>query len=171
MDKLRELIRDIPDFPKPGILFKDITPLLQNREGFKLAITEMARRVQPLKPNHIVAIESRGFIFGSALAIEMGLGLVLVRKPGKLPYQTQKVQYALEYGTDELHIHVDALSARDNALIVDDILATGGTAAATGQLVEKTGSKIAGYAFLSELGFLNGRERLSPHAVISLMSF
>lgn len=168
---LQQFVRDIPNFPKPGILFKDITPLLQNGEGFRAAILEMARRIEPLRPTQIVAIESRGFIFGSALSMELGLGFIPVRKPGKLPYQTNSVRYGLEYGEDELHMHIDALSAKDSVLIVDDVLATGGTAEATSKLVQKTGAKLAGFAFFSELDFLKGREKLKPYPIVTLINF
>lgn len=169
MEQLRAGIRDIPDFPKKGIIFKDITPLLQDARLFKLAIAELARRVSALKPTHVVAIESRGFIFGAPLAVELGAGLVIVRKPNKLPYKTESLEYALEYGTDRLEMHVDALSPGDRVVIVDDLLATGGTAEATARLVEKLGARVEALAFFSELGFLPGRERLSRFHVVSVV--
>lgn len=153
-------VRDVPDYPKPGILFKDITPLLADRAAFRQVIERFAEAVRPLAPTQIVAIESRGFIFGGALALALGAGVTLVRKPGKLPRKTRRVSYALEYGTDTLEMHEDALTASDRALILDDVLATGGTASAVAELVTATGATIAGYAFLLELGFLPGRARL-----------
>lgn len=162
-------IRDIPDFPKKGIVFKDITPLLQDAALFRQAIQEMARRVRELRPTHVVAIESRGFIFGAPLAVELGAGLVIVRKPNKLPYKTESLEYALEYGTDRLEMHVDALRAGDRVVVVDDLLATGGTAEATARLVEKLGAKVEALAFFSELGFLPGRQKLSRYPVISVV--
>lgn len=171
MDSLRPFIRDIPDFPKPGIVFKDITPLLSDAKAFRDTIDGLVEQIRPLNVNKIVAIESRGFIFGPTLAYHLNAGLVIVRKPGKLPYQKAHIEYALEYGTDRLEMHVDCLSDKDRVVIVDDILATGGTAEATAKLVEGTGAKVAGLAFLSELDFLKGRQRLSPYPVISLLRF
>lgn len=170
MDQLRSCIRDVPDFPKPGILFKDITPLLQNAAAFRSAILELKKRLQKFPITHLAAIESRGFIFGSALAMEMGIGMAIIRKSGKLPFRTTKVEYTLEYGIDTLEMHVDALSKGDHVVIVDDVLATGGTAKATAQLVESVGAKVEALAFLSELPFLKGREKLSSYNVISLLS-
>ncbi len=153
---------DVPDYPKPGILFKDITPLLADPAAFGAVIDLFAAAARPLAPTQIVAIESRGFIFGGALARALDVGLTIVRKPGKLPRPTRRVSYALEYGTDTLEMHADALTASDRALILDDVLATGGTAGAVGELVTATGALVAGYAFLLELGFLSGRQRLPP---------
>ncbi|MCB0416253.1 MAG: adenine phosphoribosyltransferase [Bdellovibrionales bacterium] len=171
MDELRSAVRDIPDFPKPGILFKDITPLLQDARLFAQAIDLMAERVAPRRPTQVVAIESRGFLFGAPLAVKLGAGLVIVRKPNKLPFKTQKLEYALEYGTDTLEMHVDALKADDRVVIVDDLLATGGTALATAQLVEKIGARVGALVFFSELAFLNGREKLSGYTVETLVEF
>lgn len=170
MELLRSCVRDVPDFPKPGILFKDITPVLQNAEAFQLAMEEMARRVRGVVVDKVVAIESRGFIFGSALALSIKAGLSIVRKPRKLPYKTVQVEYSLEYGTDILEMHVDALTSGDQVVIVDDILATGGTAKATAELVEKMGGKVRTCLFFSELVFLKGREKLKPYRVESLLS-
>jgi len=170
IERLKSKIRDVPDFPKPGIVFKDITPLLQDGELFRLCILEMAKQVKKMEVGKLVAIESRGFIFASALAFELGAGLIPVRKPKKLPFKTARVDYALEYGTDSLEMHVDALAKGEKALIVDDILATGGTALATARLVEKAGASVAGFYFLSELSFLNGRQKLKEFQTYSLLT-
>jgi adenine phosphoribosyltransferase len=155
-----ELIADVPDWPKVGIVFKDITPLLANPAGFQRVIEDFAERLTPLGPTQIVGVESRGFIFGAAVAQRMGCGLTLVRKPGKLPRTTRHIAYDLEYGQDALEMHIDALSGTDRAVVIDDVLATGGTAWATAELVRSTGATLAGYGFLMELSFLNGRSRL-----------
>jgi len=169
LERLRRTIRDIPDFPKPGIVFKDITPLLKDRHCFHYAIKELASRTRALQVHHVLGIESRGFIFGSALAYELGAGLLIVRKPGKLPFKTTSVEYALEYGNDNLEMHVDALAKGDRVLIVDDLLATGGTAEATARLVEKAGGTVVGIACLCELAFLKGSEKLKGYNVITLL--
>lgn len=153
-------IKDVPDYPKPGIVFKDITPLLAHGPAFGQVIAEFVVALRPLAPTQIVGVESRGFIFGAAIAHAMGLGLTLVRKPGKLPRVTRRVSYALEYGTDTLEMHADALGPQDRAVIIDDVLATGGTAGAVGDLVGASGSTLVGLAFLMELGFLEGRKKL-----------
>lgn len=168
---IRSLIRDVPDFPKPGIVFKDITPLLENVTGFRAAITLMAARLQTHAPQALVAIESRGFILGAPLALHMGLPLVIVRKPGKLPRATESVSYQLEYGLDTLHMHADALQPGGRYAVVDDVLATGGTAAAVGSLIERLGAHVACQAFLIELGFLEGRGRLGASPVESLVTY
>ncbi len=168
------LIRDIPDFPTPGILFKDITPLLDDAEAFRWAADEMADRFSDTQADRVVGVEARGFILGAAVAYRLGLGFVPVRKPGKLPYNTRAVDYQLEYGTASLEAHTDALSPGQRALIVDDVLATGGTAAAAVELVSSAGAAVAGVAFLIELGFLSGREKIEVDAdcpVISLFCF
>ena len=170
MEILRSCVRDVPDFPKPGILFKDITPLLQNAEAFQLAIDQMARLVGKMGVQKVVAIESRGFIFGAALAFRLKTGLSIVRKPKKLPYKTTRVDYALEYGTDSLEMHVDALRQGENVVVVDDVLATGGTAAATATLVEKMGARVDSFLFFLELGFLNGRSKLKSYRVETVLS-
>lgn len=170
MELLRSCVRDVADFPKQGILFKDITPVLQNAEAFQVAIEEMARRVQGVAVDKVVAIESRGFIFGSALAFSLKAGLSIVRKPMKLPYKTVRVDYNSEYGADSLEMHVDALMPGEHVVIVDDILATGGTARASAELVEKMGGKVQTCLFFSELVFLKGREKLNPYRVESLLS-
>jgi adenine phosphoribosyltransferase len=171
MEDLKKGIRDIPDFPKKGILFKDITPLLQNGALFKQAIDAMAERFAGKKIDVVVGVESRGFIFASAVAYKLGAGVVIVRKPGKLPHKTYKATYALEYGTDSLEIHQDAIKADQNVLIVDDLLATGGTVKATAELVQKFGAQICGIAFLIELAFLNGREKLKDYELTTLITF
>lgn len=163
IDEIARLIRDVPDFPKPGILFKDITPVLSNAAAFKSLTKHLAKLVPP-HTTRLASIESRGFILGSAVAMELGLGLVLVRKPGKLPYATFSHSYDLEYGKDTLQIHVDALTAKDHVCIVDDVLATGGTASAAEVLCAETGATVTGFAFLMELGFLNGRKKLRAGA-------
>jgi adenine phosphoribosyltransferase len=160
LSELRARVRDIPDFPKPGILFKDVTPLLASGPVFRLTTKLLAERVAPLRPDALVGIESRGFLFGAALAHELGVGLLPVRKPGKLPYRTRRIEYALEYGTDALEMHEDAVAHDARIVIVDDLLATGGTAAATGQLVEQQGGQVVGFAFVIALDFLNGRQKL-----------
>ncbi len=158
------LIRDVPDFPKPGILFKDITPVLADGLAFKSLIRYLAGQV-PVGTTKLVAIESRGFILGAALAEFLGLGLVLIRKPGKLPAATHSHSYALEYGTDTLQIHVDALATSDRVCVVDDVLATGGTAQAAEILCRKAGAELSGFLFFIELGFLGGRLKLSAPAL------
>lgn len=170
MLELEKQIRNVPDFPKKGIGFKDITTLLKNPSAFRASLDEMQKRF-PEKIDVIVGIESRGFIFGAALADRIGASFVPARKPGKLPAETVKEEYALEYGTDALEIHKDAISRGQKVLIVDDLLATGGTAAATGRLVEKLGGKVLGFLFLIELAFLKGRERLAGHRIESLIRY
>jgi adenine phosphoribosyltransferase len=167
----RKHIRDIPDFPKPGILFKDITPLLGNAAAFRLIIDLFAERLAQLQPDFIVGIESRGFIFGAPLALRMGVGFVPVRKPGKLPYKTRKISYDTEYSTDTLEMHDDAFPQGARIVIVDDLLATGGTADATARLVEENGGKVASLAFVVELDFLAGRGRLGGREVVSLIHY
>ena len=157
---LKAMIRDVPDFPTPGIVFKDITTLLKEPEGFRRAIDLFADLCRSHAADKVVAIESRGFIVGSALADRLRLGVVPVRKPGKLPGKTIRRTYALEYGEDCLEIHSDALAPGERVLIVDDVIATGGTACATGELVRQVGATVAAYAFLVELSFLDGRRKL-----------
>lgn len=164
-------IRDVIDFPKPGIVFKDISPLLANSRAFNLALDLLAEQYDGQLFDTIVGIESRGFIFGAALAAAMRKGFVPARKPGKLPAQTYRVEYELEYGSDAIEIHCDAIAAGERVLLVDDLLATGGTAAATAQVVEKAGGELIGAAFVIELSFLSARERLAPLSVTSLVSY
>ncbi len=171
MKDLAAMVRDVPDFPKPGILFKDITPLLQDAEAFRQAIDRMAEAWAGKKIDVVLGIEARGFLFASALAYKLNAGLVIVRKPGKLPYKTKSVTYALEYGTDSLQIHDDALRAGQRVLIVDDVLATGGTVKAVTELVRQFNADIAGIAFLSELAFLRGREKLAEFELSTLIAF
>jgi len=165
-----QLIRDIPDYPKPGIVFKDITPLIGNAETFAAVTRAMAAPFRDLGVTHVVAIESRGFIFGGPIAHQLSAGFVPVRKPGKLPSERRTEEYALEYGTDVLEIHADAVDQSSRVLIVDDVLATGGTAAATCRLVESLGATVIGLSFLVALSFLPGLARLetrSVHAVVT----
>jgi len=166
---LRTLIRDIPDYPKKGILFFDITPLLGNAEGFREAIDLLAERFAASGATKVVAAEARGFIFGAALAYKMGLGFVPVRKPGKLPYKTKSVSYDLEYGSDTLCMHEDALLRGEKVLLVDDLLATGGTLSGVIKLVEEFGASIVGIGVVIELAFLNGKEQLHAYDCESLL--
>lgn len=169
--KLQDKIRDVPDFPVKGILFKDITTLLKDAAAFRYAIDELTARYKDEKIEIIVAMESRGFIFAAPLAYRLGAGFVPARKPGKLPAETISVEYSLEYGTDKVEMHKDACRPGQRVLIVDDLLATGGTATATVQLVEKLGGKVMGIAFLIELTFLNGRDRLKGYPIFSLIQY
>jgi adenine phosphoribosyltransferase len=168
---LKAAIRDVPDFPKPGIVFKDITTLLQEPVLFRRALDLMTVMCGDLPVDKVVAIESRGFILGGALADRLGAGFVPVRKPGKLPWKSRSVTYELEYGTDTLEMHEDAVGPADRVLVVDDVIATGGTARAVGELTEALGASVSGFAFLVELGFLKGRERLPGREVRSLIRF
>ena len=168
---LKNLIRDVPDFPKPGIVFKDITPLLADPGGFKLCVDLLAERIQATATEEILAIESRGFIFGAAVAAQLSLPLQLVRKPGKLPGATTGMEYDLEYGTDRVEIHCDALGAGKRYGIVDDLIATGGTAGATARLARTHGAEIVCCAFVIELAFLNGRRQLDGHRIESLIRY
>ncbi|MGC4113554.1 MAG: adenine phosphoribosyltransferase [Myxococcales bacterium] len=170
-DLVRSLVRDVPDFPKKGIIFKDITPVLAHPQAFKQIIDAMVDRYRPMKIDKILAIESRGFLFGSALAYALGAGLVIVRKPGKLPWKSVKEEYALEYGKDSLEMHVDAVAPGNRVLVIDDLLATGGTAEAAGRLVGKVGGQVAEFAFVVELAFLSGRKRLGADKVFSLIQY
>ena len=169
--QLEDWIRDIPDFPQRGILFKDITPLLQNPVAFHAALDRLAAHYAGAGIEMVVGVESRGFIFGAALAYLLNCGFVPVRKFGKLPYQTVTVEYSLEYGTNVVEMHTDAIRPGQRVLIVDDLLATGGTVSAAMELVEKLGGHIAGIAFLVELTFLKGREQLGGHDVFALIKY
>ena len=169
--ELKGMIRDIPDFPKNGVLFKDITTLLSNGQAFATAIDLIGDHYIDQKVDLIVAAEARGFVFGAALAYKLNCGVILIRKGGKLPYRTIKTQYELEYGTDELEIHEDSVRQGDRVLVVDDLLATGGTSVAAVELVEKLQGVVIGLAFLIELTFLKGRARLENHKVFSLIEF
>ena len=168
---IKKFIRDIPDFPKKGIIFKDITPLLKDKDAFRETIDQLCDKVKDLDFDLIIAPEARGFILGSAMAYKLGKGFVPVRKPGKLPYKTVYEEFQLEYGTDQLHIHIDAVEKGQNVLIVDDVLATGGTAKALANLVEKVGGNVTGMIFLIELSFLNAREKLQGYWVKSLIEY
>lgn len=171
VDELRSFVRDVPDFPKPGIMFKDITPLLANGHLFDAACKAMAAPFAEAGVTVVAAIESRGFLLGGPIAAALGAGIVPIRKLGKLPYTTQRVTYDLEYGTDALEVHVDACARGANVLIADDVLATGGTAAAACKLVESVGGHVVGCTFLIALGFLNGIDRLQGRRVESLLAY
>ncbi len=171
MDDLKKLIREIPDYPKPGILFYDITTLLKDKQGFHAVIDRLCAHYAGHKIDLVVGIEARGFIFAPALAYRLGAGFIPVRKPKKLPAKTTQVSYGLEYGTDTLEIHEDAVQKGQNVLLCDDLLATGGTAAAAVQLIRSLGGKVDGAAFAVELSFLRGREKLPGLDVFSLMQY
>jgi adenine phosphoribosyltransferase len=171
MHELEKYIRDIPDFPKPGILFKDITPLLKDPYGFKRTIEILNEQVKAFKPDVFLAIESRGFVFGGALAFSLNKGLVVARKLGKLPYRSDRISYQLEYGSTTLELHVDAITPGQRVVVIDDLLATGGTAAACGELIQKQGGVVAGYSFVVELAFLEGRKKLTPHPISSILVY
>jgi len=168
---LEDKIRTIPDFPKKGIMFKDITPLLQDPKAFHLVIEKIIDHFKSKKITAIVCAESRGFIFGAVLAYQLNAAFVPLRKPGKLPYKTYRQEFQTEYSTDSFEIHVDGIKKGDNVLIVDDLLATGGTAKAAVDIVEKLGGKIAGIAFVIELSFLKGRDKLKGHDVFTLITY
>lgn len=169
--ELSEFIRDVPDFPKPGIGFKDITPLLMDADAMREAVGQFIERLDGRKITKVVGIESRGFFFATLLAEKLRAGFVPIRKPGKLPYQTHREAYALEYGKDSLEIHIDAIEKGDKVLIHDDVLATGGTAAAAVRLVEGMGGEVVQVNFLMELSFLEGRRKLFGHEVVSLLAY
>jgi len=168
---LKQYIRDVPDFPQPGILFRDITPLLQNAEALKCVIARLTEHYRDAGLDAVVSIESRGFLFGAPLAYNLNVGLVPIRKAGKLPAARMSVEYALEYGTGQLDVHQDALQRGDRVVIVDDLLATGGTAIAAAKLVELLGATVHSLAFLVELGALGGRERLAGYDIFSLIRY
>lgn len=168
---LKPFIREIPDFPKPGILFKDITTLLQNPQGLRATIDLLAEKCAGFTPDYIVGMESRGFIVGAPLAYKMEIGFVPVRKPGKLPAAVHSVEYELEYGTDCLEMHQDALHPGSRVLIVDDLIATGGTAGATAKLIQKIGCELVGFAFVIELADLNGRQQLPEAPIVTLVQY
>ena len=172
MNNLADYIRSIPDFPKPGILFRDITTLIENGEGFRQTIDELAAKSEPLGPIDVIASpEARGFVFGAPLAVRLGAGLVLMRKKGKLPGRTVSQQYQLEYGIDEIHIHEDSIRPGQRVLVIDDLLATGGTIDGCCRLVESQGGVVVGVGFVIELSDLGGREKLAGRNVFSLISF
>lgn len=171
MDNLKSLIREVPDYPKPGILFYDITTLLKDGAGLKAVLDSQLEQIKGLGIDRVVGIEARGFIFGPALAYALGVGFVPIRKPKKLPSAVERMEYALEYGTDIIEIHKDAITPGERVLIVDDVLATGGTAAAAARLIEKLGGKVAALSFVIELDFLDGRKKLNGHHVESLVHY
>ncbi|ACY16239.1 adenine phosphoribosyltransferase [Haliangium ochraceum] len=168
---IREAIRDIPDFPKPGIVFKDITPLLADAALFDRTLDALSERVASHKPDAIVGIESRGFLFAAPVARKLGLPLQLARKPGKLPYETVGVSYDLEYGSDRIEMHVDAIAAGNSYAIIDDLIATGGTAAATAELIEQQKAQVACFAFVIELSFLSGVQKLAGRPYEALVQY
>jgi adenine phosphoribosyltransferase len=169
--RLEELIREIPDFPSPGISFKDLTPLMADAGALRLAVERLAALGREARADFVVAAEARGFLLGPALALELGAGFVLARKPGKLPYETESASYELEYGENTLEIHNDALASGARVLVHDDLLATGGTARALCELVERLGAEVVGCSFLIELTFLRGRDQLAGRAVHSLLAY
>jgi len=169
--RLKAAIRDVPDFPKPGILFKDITPVLKDPKLFRAAVDLFAKRHRDKGIRKIAVIDARGFLFGSALAYKLKAGVVPIRKKGKLPYQTYEESYDLEYGSATLTVHVDAFEPGEPVLLIDDLLATGGTAAASARLIERAGGKIVEIDFLVELGFLNGRAKLGTHPVFAAIKY
>ena len=171
VSRLKDLIRDIPDFPKPGVVFKDITPLLADQEGFSLVIDSLVQRFEGLGITKVVGIEARGFIIAAPVAHRLRAGFVPVRKVGKLPWEVEAEAYELEYGTGLLELHRDAVAIDERVLVVDDVLATGGTAAATVRLIERLGAKVAGLSFVIELGFLNGRRQLPERDILSLLHY
>jgi adenine phosphoribosyltransferase len=169
--EIEALIRAIPDFPIPGILFRDITPLLKDKQGFRSAIDGFVEQFKDRGIDYVVGIESRGYIFGAPIAYAIGAGFIPVRKPGKLPYEKLSEEYALEYGTNSLEIHSDAVARGDRVLVVDDLLATGGTAAATGRLLERLGAHVEAFAFLVELKELGGRAKLGNAEVVAFVEY
>lgn len=170
-DRLRDLVRDIPGFPRPGIVFKDITPLMADAAALDEAVAALAELARPLTPDLVIGAEARGFLLGPALARELGCGFVLARKPGKLPHTTVRAEYELEYGADALELHADAVSPGHRVLVHDDLLATGGTAAALCELAAATGATVAGCVFLIELAFLGGAARLGSRPVRSVLRY
>jgi adenine phosphoribosyltransferase len=168
---LKAKIRDVPDFPKPGVVFKDIMPLLSDAEALRDAVDRIADWAEPREPDIVLGAEARGYITGGALACRLGCGFVPARKPGKLPWRTVAVKYALEYGFDQLEVHADSIRAGQRVLVHDDVLATGGTAKATVELVEQLGGVVVGLPFIIELAFLNGRERLEGYEIFSLIEY
>jgi len=169
--RLKDLIRDIPDFPKAGVVFKDITPLLADPEGFSLVVENIASRFEGQGIRKVVGIEARGFIIAAPVAHRLGAGFVPVRKVGKLPWEVEAEAYELEYGTGLLELHSDAVAIEERVLVVDDVLATGGTAAATVRLIERLGAQVVGLGFVIELGFLNGRRQLPERDILSLLHY
>jgi adenine phosphoribosyltransferase len=171
MDDLKKMIREVPDFPKKGILFYDITTVLKDKAGFRRIIDALTEQIRPLKPDAVLGIEARGFIFAPALAYHLGAGFVPVRKPNKLPAETERISYELEYGMDTLEMHKDAVRPGMRVVVADDLLATGGTSLASVRLVEKLGGQVAAVSFVIELEALKGRERLAGYNVVSLLKY
>lgn len=171
MERLRARIRDIPDFPKKGVIYRDITPLVKDPAALRLAIHQLMHPFLGETVTAVVGMEARGFIFGSLVAWDLGIPFIPLRKPGKLPYDVHSVSYDLEYGSESLEVHVDALTSDDRVLVVDDVLATGGTAAASCELLEKLGAEVAACAFVVELDFLNGRQKLGDRRIHSLVHY
>jgi adenine phosphoribosyltransferase len=170
-ERIANAVRDVPDFPKPGIIFKDITPILSDGALFRESIELFLNACAPLKPDKIVGIDARGFLFGSAVAYQLGIGFVPVRKKGKLPYQTKQTSYTLEYGEATVEMHVDAISPGDRIVLIDDLLATGGTSAAAAKLIAEAGGNLLAAQFLIELAFLNGRTHLAPVPVTAFLRY
>ncbi len=171
LEKLRGGIRDVPDFPKKGIVFKDITPVLKNGDLFRLSIDLFLENCKGKKIDKIVGIDARGFLFGSAVAYELGVGFVPLRKKGRLPYKTESAKYSLEYGEAEMELHIDAITRGERIVLIDDLLATGGTSASAATLIKKVGGDLVAAIFLIELEFLNGREKLKPTEIISFLKY
>jgi adenine phosphoribosyltransferase len=171
LERLKNAVRDVPDFPKPGILFKDITPILGDGELFRIAVRGLVEAARSCEPERIAGIDARGFIFGGVVAHEMGLGFVPIRKKGKLPWQRASVSYALEYGDAVVEVHVDAIKRGERVIVIDDLLATGGTAAAACRLIQNLGGDVVDILFLIELGFLAGRQKLAGLPVHSLIEY
>jgi len=171
IDKLRAGVRDVPDFPKKGIVFKDITPILNNSALFKASIDVFLERCRGRKIDKVVGIDARGFLFGSVVAYELGVGFVPLRKKGRLPYKTESAKYSLEYGEAEMELHIDAITRGERIILIDDLLATGGTSASAATLIKKVGGELLEAIFLIELEFLHGREKLAPTPVISFLKY
>lgn len=170
-DYVKQRIRNIPDWPQPGVIFRDITPLLNDIDGFRATVDAISDHFHGSRIDRVLGVEARGFIFAAPVAYRFGAGFVPVRKAGKLPWKIEQEEFALEYGTDLLEVHTDAVQPGEHVVIVDDVLATGGTAAATVRLVERLGGHVRGLAFVVEIGFLNGREQLADHDVLSLATY
>jgi len=171
IDKLRAGVRDVPDFPKKGIIFKDITPILKDGDLFRAAVDLFLDQCRGRKIDKIVGIDARGFVFGSAVAYELGIGFVPLRKKGRLPYKTESAKYSLEYGEAEMELHIDAITRGEQIVLIDDLLATGGTSASAATLIKKVGGELLTAIFLIELDFLHGREKLAPTPIISFLKY
>jgi adenine phosphoribosyltransferase len=171
IDELHAAVRDVPDFPKPGIVFKDITPILKDGKLYRAAIDAFLDRCRTMQIDKIVGIDARGFLFGSAVAYELGIGFVPLRKKGRLPYRTESAKYSLEYGEAEMELHIDAITRGERVVLVDDLLATGGTSASAVTLIKKVGGDLVEAQFLIELEFLKGREKLSPVPIVSFLKY